>query len=336
VDDLAVAYSSDADGSLYKGFITAITSRFELEDEGPISDLLAIEFDYSTEGSIKMHQCAYIEKMVAEFGSVGKCSSSMYRTPYATQDGLLVLERHVAESLLDESPRSPEDVRAFQKIVGSLLYCATNTRCDIAYAVAMLCRCMSRPTPDLFKDARHVLGYLEKTKSLGLTYARNDKELYGFSDSDWATKHSTSGYVFMFNSAAISYGSLKQTSVALSSCEAEIMAASEAAKEGKFLSGFLAELDEQLSSPLEIGVDNQAARDLAYNPEHHKRTKHIDRRHFYVRELVENHTIRVPFVRTADNLADLFTKSLNPRTFLALRNIIMNVPLHTGGAPSAE
>ena len=87
---------------------------------------------------------------------------------------------------------------------------------------------------------------------------------------------------------------------------------------------------------MEISVDNQAARDLAYNPEHHKRTKHIDRRHFYVRELVENHTIRVPFVRTADNLADLFTKALVPRTFLALRNIIMNVPLYTGGAPSAE
>ena len=69
--------------------------------------------------------------------------------------------------------------------------------------------------------------------------------------------------------------------------------------------------------PIDLYVDNQAARDLAYNPEHHKRTKHIDRRHFFVRELVEDHILRVPYVATAENLADFFTKSLNPVQFIA-------------------
>ena len=73
-------------------------------------------------------------------------------------------------------------------------------------------------------------------------------------------------------------------------------------------------------------MDNQAARDLAYNPEHHKRTKHIDRRHFFVRELVEDKTLEVPFVRTADNIADFFTKWFNANDFVALRDYIMNVP----------
>ena len=72
-----------------------------------------------------------------------------------------------------------------------------------------------------------------------------------------------------------------------------------------------------------MGVDNTGARDLAYNPEHHKRTKHIDRRHFYVRELVENHTIRVPFVRTADNLADFLTKIQPVAVFRSMRDRIM-------------
>ena len=75
-----------------------------------------------------------------------------------------------------------------------------------------------------------------------------------------------------------------------------------------------------------LATDNTAARDLAYNPEHHERTKHIARRHYYVREVVEDHCITVPFVRSHDNLADFFTKHLAPKVFFALRNKIMNVP----------
>ena len=79
-------------------------------------------------------------------------------------------------------------------------------------------------------------------------------------------------------------------------------------------------------APLELYEDNKGARDLAYNPEHHSRTKHIDRRHFYVRELVEEKTINVPFVQSADNLADFFTKPLPARSFFPMRDRIMNVP----------
>ena len=74
-----------------------------------------------------------------------------------------------------------------------------------------------------------------------------------------------------------------------------------------------------------FSVDNKAARDLAYNPEHHERTKHINRRHFYVRELVEDGTISVPYVNTSDNVADFFTKPLKPARFFVLRDKIMNV-----------
>ena len=70
-------------------------------------------------------------------------------------------------------------------------------------------------------------------------------------------------------------------------------------------------------------MDNQAGRDLAYNPEHHQKTKHIERRHFYVRELVEDGRIVVPFVRSADNIADFSTKPLPSKTFFRFRDIIM-------------
>ena len=146
------------------------------------------------------------------------------------------------------------------------------------------------------------------------------------SDADWAVKHPTTGYVFLFNSAAISWGSKKQNSVALSSCEAEIMAASEAAREGVYLDGFCDEIGAPLSQPLVLGVDNTGARDLAYNPEHHARSKHIERRHFFIREMVENMRIQVPYVNTVDNLADFFTKPLPARVFVPMRDAIMNSP----------
>ena len=145
------------------------------------------------------------------------------------------------------------------------------------------------------------------------------------SDSDWATRHSTSGYVFQLSRAAISWMSKKQPCVALSSCEAEIIAASEAAKEATHLRSFLSELGLGTAPPTSLSVDNQAARDLAYNPEHHARTKHIDRRHFFIREKVEDLTLVVPFVRSAENLADFFTKPLTAKTFFPMRDRIMNI-----------
>eukprot|EP00965_Chrysotila_dentata_P260082 6213776-Pleurochrysis_carterae.AAC.2 len=139
--------------------------------------------------------------------------------------------------------------------------------------------------------AQRVLMYLSHHRSIGLRFSRLDAPVVGFSDSDWATKHSTSGYVFMYNRAAISWASKKQRSVALSSCEAEIIAASEATKEAVYLRTLLANLGVPTPGPTPLSMDNKSAIDLAYNPEHHQRSKHIDRRHFFVRERVEAHDI---------------------------------------------
>ena len=113
----------------------------------------------------------------------------------------------------------------------------------------------------------------------------------------------------MFNGSAIDWGSKKQTCVALSSCEAEIIALSEAAKDMVYFRKLLGGIDKLLvRGPSPVGTDNQAARDLAYNPEHHVRTKHIERRHFYIRDMVEKFELVVPRVSTHDNLADFLTK----------------------------
>lgn len=324
VDDLACGYKYSGAGSLYADFVTALQARWKVEDEGELSDLLGVDFSFDN-GTVTLAQTKYIRKLVSTYLNDSP-SKKRGTLPHVKE-----LPDHVAAGLSQlDSAVHPDLRRKYQSLVGALLYCATNTRPDIAYAVGMLCRAMSKPTDELYADAELVLRYLSRTEYIGLRFAASPAPLHGFSDSDWAVKHSTSGWVFMLNHAAISWGSKKQKSVALSSCEAEIVAASEAAKEAVHLNALCSELGLGLpdGTPLDLHVDNKSAIDIAYNPEHHGRMKHVDRRHFYIRELVEEHRIRVPFVSTTHNIADIFTKPLMENTFFRLRDTIMNVPEH--------
>ena len=128
--------------------------------------------------------------------------------------------------------------------------------------------------------------------------------------------------------AAISWGSAKQKCTALSSCEAEIIALSEGTKDAVYLRKALRGLGEpDADPPCSLATDSQSARDVSYNPEQHHRMKHVERRHFFVRDMVESHEIIVPFVRTADNWADFFTKPMSGAPqFYEFRRLIMNEP----------
>ena len=137
---------------------------------------------------------------------------------------------------------------------------------------------------------------------------------------------STSGWVVYWHGAPLAWGSRKQKATSLSSCESEIIALSEAAKEVVYLRKFTRGLVPSISTaPTSLSTDNKAARDLSYNPEHHNRSKHIERRHFYIRDMVEAQEIVVPLVNTQENDADFFTKPLAPKRFKYLRRRIMNL-----------
>ena len=150
--------------------------------------------------------------------------------------------------------------------------------------------------------------------------------LHAFADASWESRFSTSGWIVKWQGAPVSWGSRKQDCVALSSCEAEIIALSEASKDVVYVRKLISGLDRSaIDGPTNLSTDNTGARDLAYNPEHHNRTKHVERRHFYVRDMVEKFELEVPFVGTLDNIADFFTKALEPKRFLTLRGLAMNL-----------
>lgn len=321
VDDLCVLYSHDDECSLYAEFVSKLTNSWEVEDEGEVSDLLNVEITREND-RIWLKQVSYIKRFTETYYPEGFVNT-LPRNQGPCDASLC---QHIADALSAKGNCEVDKdlLKRYQSLVGALLYCSTQTRPDVAYAVGMLCRVMCCPTEAVFGQAMRVLQYLDRHRDVGLCYEATPTKMYGMCDSDWAVRHSTSGWVFQFMSAAISWGSKKQPVVALSSCEAEIMAASEAAKEALHLRCLLDDLECGDSSPVRLSVDNQSAIAVAYNPEQHGRLKHVDRRHFFIRECVENMQIVVPFVSSQENLADFFTKPLPHKQFFALRNRIMN------------
>jgi hypothetical protein len=133
-------------------------------------------------------------------------------------------------------------------------------------------------------------------------------------DADWAgdanTRRSISGYVFQLGGTPVSWAAKKQQTVSLSSTESKYMASSLAAQEAVYLRQFLTELSFPQIGPTPLMIDHQSAIALAWNPEFHARTKHIEVRHHFVREKLEDDIIDLQYCPTADQTADIFTKAL--------------------------
>ena len=151
---------------------------------------------------------------------------------------------------------------------------------------------------------------------LGITYSPPATRPVSYSDADWAgdinTRQSTTGYVVMLNHGAIAWRSRRQVTVALSTMEAEYMAITEAAKELKSMRQFLAELgcDDHRSATV-LKSDNQGAIALAKNPVSHSRAKHIDLRHHFIRDAIEDKIIWLEYIPTVEMTADSLTKALS-------------------------
>lgn len=215
----------------------------------------------------------------------------------------------------------------YRQVVGSLMYLMVGSRPDLAFSVGFLSRTLENPTKDDVIRAKRVLRYVAGTLNQGITYYCNDegRKLVGYSDADFGgcevTKRSTTGVLVTYAGGAISWLSRRQDTVALSTTESEIIAASEAGKEMVWFNMLIGQMIGLRMMPT-LYVDNAAAVKLSYNPEQHKRTKHVERRHFYVRELVTMNKIEVLQISTNDQLADMLTKALpSPRLKALLKRM---------------
>ncbi|CAI7793749.1 unnamed protein product [Closterium sp. NIES-53] len=199
------------------------------------------------------------------------------------------------------------------------MYLMTCTRPDLAYPLSILARYVApgRHRPEHMAAAKRVLRYLCSTSGLGLVLGgRRPVVLTGHADASWAddqaTQRSSQGYTFSLGSGSVSWRSTRSSSVLGSSCEAEIYAGAMAAQELRWLTYLLTDLGEQPCSPPVLYVDNKAMLALCREHRLEHRTKHIALRYFLARELQQRGQLRLPYVASEANTADIFTKALPP------------------------
>ena len=232
------------------------------------------------------------------------------------------------------------------------------TRPDITYAVNQCARYSSNPQPEHWTAVMRVLRYLKGTAEFGLHYHRNpthysstytytnrprmtdvklpfayasnffpgsaEVNLLGFSDADFANnvddRRSITGYVFLLAGAPLSWNCQTQHTTALSTMESEYYAVCKAVQEALYLRMLLEESGLRVDSPLVIKEDNKACISFSKDPGEHKRTKHIDYRHFFVRDQVNDGEVLLDHVDSEHQLADVFTKSFDSKRFTFLRD----------------
>ena len=150
-----------------------------------------------------------------------------------------------------------------------------------------------------------------------------------YCDADWAgdidSRKSTTGYIIKLNECVVSWVCKKQTSVALSTAEAEYMAISAAVQEVKWFTQLLSELDyAQVETPVIVFTDNQAALQIGENDVNHSREKHIDIKHHHIRDAIKKDEIKLHWIPTGEQIADINTKGLSRNLFLVLREQLMS------------
>ncbi|CAI7815262.1 unnamed protein product, partial [Closterium sp. NIES-54] len=231
------------------------------------------------------------------------------------------------------SDESVEPSGPYPELVGCLMYLMSCTRPDLAYPLSLLARyvALGRHRKVHWDAAKRVLRYMCSTSGMGLVLGGwGPVVLTGHVDASWvddsAAQRSSHGYTFSLGSGSVSWRSTRSSSVLSSSCEAEIYAGAMAAQELCWLTYLLTDLGEQPRSPPFLYVDNKAMIALCKEHRLEHRTKHIALRYFLAQELQQRGQLRLAYVATWANTADVFTKVLPLGDHQRFSNVLGLVP----------
>lgn len=272
---------------------------------------------------IKLSNETYIAALVARELPNGADGYPNYSTPGDPR----IMEYYESALVLHETP-SPAFSTRYRSLVGGLSWCGPTSRPDILFVVGILARAYTFPTAELYGCGVRVLAYLARTASLGITfsgYVSNPHVLVAASDSDWATRRSTSGGGLMLAGGLVHGHSRKQECTAGSSSHAEIIAASTLTADVVHARMSCDDLNIPQLAPTVIDVDNKAVFDVSQDFSATKQLRHLPRRAFRVREYCFSEQISLRLVKTSANWADMFTKVLDPKPFYEFRRVVMGV-----------
>ncbi|CAL2270230.1 unnamed protein product [Prunus armeniaca] len=298
VDDILVTGSSP---SACQQVIQHLSSQFPVKDLGPLHYFLGLQVTRKDRG-LFLNQTKYAYDLLQKTDFLGAKACA---TP-------------LGSFKLDNSSPLLADPTFYRSTVGALQY-LTWTRPDLAFAVNQVCQFMHQPRESHLGAVKRILRYLKGTLEHGLWFQQGSTHLHAYFDADWAgcpiDRRSTSGYCVFFGSNLISWSAKKQPTVARSSTEAEYRGIALAAAELVYISKLFRDIGLYLANPPTLWCDNQSAMALASNPVFHARTKHIEVDYHFIRELVLLGYVRLKFVSSSYQLADIFTKSLSTARF---------------------
>ena len=295
-------------------------AAFDIEDLGPVSWLLGCSIKRNRNAkTITISQKQYLLDILDTFG-MSDCK------PVATPMS--------AKPTVDNSLDEPLDIKQhkYAELVGKLNYLANCTRPDIAAAVSHLSRYMSHPTKRHWEQGKRVLRYLKGTVDYAITYSGDYTPLpttwQDASYGDGPDRRSRTGFVTNMCGAAVLWGSKLQHSVALSTVEAEYMALAAAAQEVLFIRQLLKSFGMTINNASPMYEDNRGCLSIATNAMTTGKTKHIDIRYHFVRDLVNDNTISLTWCPTEDMIADILTKfSLPAARHKKLSTLMMNLKM---------
>ncbi|GMI79227.1 cysteine-rich RLK (RECEPTOR-like protein kinase) 8 [Hibiscus trionum] len=281
---------------------------FEMNDFGKMSYFLGIEILQLQQG-IFICQRKYAIEVLKKF-RMENCKT--VNTPAAQ-----------GEKLIKNDQARMIDAGQYKSLIGCLLYLSA-TRPDIMYATSLLSRFMHSPSEVHYRAAKRILRYIKGTTDFGVLYARNAEiKLVGFTDSDWACSsddmRSTSGYCFFIGSGMICWSSKKPETVAQSTAKAEYVAAAHVVNQCIWLRKLLLDLKHEQVNATEVLCDNKSAVAIAKNPVFHGKTKHINIKYHFLREVEKEGQIQLKHCSSEDQVADIFTKGLPKMKFEKLR-----------------
>lgn len=302
VDDMLFLGSNRQEMDLIK---RQMCEEFELKDLGAVENFMGLKVERDIDkGVMTISQESYAEEILNRF-DMTDCKPRN-----------LPIEVKLDLDYGDGTNKTSEPYR---ELLGSLMYLMLGTRPDISYAVNKMSRYQENATDEHWSYLKGILRYIKGTTDYKLVYRRaSDVPLRGYADSDWANdkidRKSTSGYLFEVYGNVVVWCSKKQPIVTLSTTEAEYVAACTAVQESIWIEKLLTDLDIEVKYPIQVFEDNFGCCMVSKNPET-KRTKHIDVRYHYLRNLVLEGRYVLDQISTEDQVADIFTKGLPKKTF---------------------
>lgn len=307
VDDLVLSASSVQGLEKVK---LRLESEFKMKRLGALSYCLGVQVIRNRkQGTVTITQSKYVEDILEKFNL---SAAKPVGTLLAANEKLSTNDQPTTELEKAEMSTVP-----YKSAVGCLIYLNVWTRYDIAKATQAVAQHLQNPGKSHWSAVKRVYRYLAGTKYHGIIYRKSGKgrlELIGWSDADWAAdvdnRRRIAAYVFTVGGVAITWLCKLLPTVCLSSTESEYSALTRAGKEAISARYSLSDLNQDVSKPTSIMCDNQSAIALTQNTKFHARTCHIEVAHHFIRDLVATAQVRIEYVQTKNNLADLLTKGL--------------------------